>query len=89
MRAGRDILGDYGPGAYKPQASRATTGGASVRQGNYSPPQGPTRLMSTNGPGLHGANAGNENKPTADDGAVGSPGNHGTNYGNCGTQGEY
>ena len=64
----RDILSEYGPDAYKPQASRATCGGVKMADKvdvrNYQPPQGPIGI---------GRN---------------SVGLGGTNYGNCGTQGE-
>lgn len=62
----RDILSEYGPDAYKPQAPRIASNKpcGDLNSLRYSPPQGPTSL---------GKN---------------SPGLGGTNYGNCGTQGE-
>ena len=88
----RDILSEYGPDYNAPQKPVASDGGrvGSVKNDHdYCPPVGPTRLTDVNGPGLHGGNAGNANKPTANDGVGGRPGNHGTNHGNCGSQGRY
>jgi len=50
----------------------------------YSPPQGPTNQMHE-GPGLGGQNCGNTQKPMASQ-TSGSPGLHGRNKGNDGSQ---
>jgi len=62
----RDILGEYGKDASKPQAARATCGGVIEPKpiSNYKPPVGPTNINDGRSAGLHG-----------------------TNHGNCGTQG--
>ncbi len=88
MEKGRDILSQFGSDTPHQQAERASSGG--VMPGKtipYSPPLGPTRIMATNGPGLHGSNAGNLNRPIGNDG--GSAGGHGTNHGNKGSQGRH
>ena len=84
----RDILSEYGPDSNPPQRPSATNGGRMpVRDVmNYSPPQGPKNINDPKGPGLHGHNCGITNRPTGSDGAAGSPGLHGTNRGNKGTQ---
>lgn len=53
----KPIIG--GPDTPKPQAPRATSGGAKeAKPLPYSPPKGPTSQMKQ-GPGLHGQNLGN------------------------------
>ena len=83
----RDILSEYGRDSGAPQRPSASHGGCmpvkDVR--NYSPPQGP-KGMSHVGPGLGGHNCGTTNKPTGCDGGSGSPGLHGQNKGNEGSQ---
>lgn len=87
----RDILGEYGRDAHKPQAARATNGGQ-VPCGdvmNYKPPQGPTNIMDAKSPGLHGANLGNcgtQGSASRVQHPGGSPGLHGENAGVNGTQ---
>src|SRR5213079_3412727 len=86
----RDILSEFGPeshraGTNSPQASPARDGGVDldgVVNRRYDPPQGPTRLMGTNGPGLHGVYIGQGQRFSDNDGGCGSPGNHGNNHGN-------
>lgn len=52
----------------------------------YCPPQGPTSL-GNKGPGLGGSNHGHGQRSSQDKGEFsGSPGNHGTNHGNKGSQ---
>lgn len=65
----RDILGEYGEEISKPQRPRATSGGVGATRDvrNYSPPKGPTNINDPKGPGLHGHNCGNTNKPTGSD----------------------
>jgi hypothetical protein len=74
----RDILGEYGPEANKPQAARATSGGEKTARDvmGYRPPQGPIGIGDS-GPGLHGDNHGNASCPVAGRGS-GSAGLHGT-----------
>lgn len=51
-----DILSEFGPDSFQPQAARATTGGVKeAKPLRYSPPVGPTS-QSQQGPGLHGDN---------------------------------
>lgn len=89
MQKGRDILSQYGLDHQSPQKEKASCGGVTQSHTlKYNPPVGPTRIMATNGPGLHGANAGNANAPTNQDGdqhVLSS----GVNHGNCGSQGRY
>jgi len=81
----RDILGEYGPERSTGPSSRP--GGIMKARDvmNYKPPQGPTNINDPKGPGLHGHNCGNTNRPTSPD-TSGSVGLHGTNKGNEGTQ---
>ena len=83
----RDILSEYGPESPLNQRPRARSGGImpvrDVR--NYCPPQGPTNINDPRGPGLHGQNCGNTNRPVCSS-EGGSPGLHGDNSGNRGTQ---
>ena len=83
----RDILSEYGNDSGAGDKPRATNGGVMpVRDVmGYSPPKGPTNIMDSQSPGLHGDNCGNcgtqgytheERKQTS-----GSPGLHGTNRG--------
>jgi hypothetical protein len=52
----RDILGEFGPEADKPQVARATGGGCmDVKNLPYDPPVGPT-TFSHSGPGLANRN---------------------------------
>lgn len=83
----RDILGEYGPESRTPQRARATTGGIMSTRDvhNYCPPQGPTNITDPKGPGLHGQNCGNTNRPVCSS-EGGSPGLHGDNRGNKGSQ---
>lgn len=76
MKAGRDILGDYGPNSPNPQRAPATTGGVKQARDvmNYCPPQGPKNIGDPKGPGLHGHNCGNTNRPMAAGGQSGRPG---------------
>jgi len=71
----RDILGEYGPDAHKPQEPRARSGGEKSARDvhNYQPPQGPTNIHES-GPGLHGDNHGNAHCPVAGRGEGGHPG---------------
>jgi hypothetical protein len=54
----------------------------------YQPPYGPKGINDAQGPGIHGRNSGNANRPTAtsDGGKVGLGG---VNRGNSGSQGRY
>jgi hypothetical protein len=83
----KDILSEYGPDSPADQKPRASNGGVmpvrDVR--NYSPPQGPSGIMHE-GIGLGGSNTGHGQRHSSGDRA-GSPGLHGTNHGNCGSQG--
>ena len=85
----REILGGFGPDANKPQAARATKGGImSARDvNNYSPPQGPSNIMESQSPGLHGSNSGNTRQPTAKS-SSGGPGLGGETH-HCGSQGRH
>lgn len=81
----RDILGSYGPDAAKKQVGAADCGGVlpgDVRDVmNYSPPTGPTNILDSQGPGLHGKNHGcGQVMRSASRG--GQPGLGGNNYGN-------
>jgi hypothetical protein len=74
----RDILGEYGPEADKPQEPRATCGGITeAKKLPYSPPVGPIGL-GNNSPGLGGANCGNAGSQGKSslygDGGAGAPG---------------
>lgn len=88
---GRDILSEYGRGSSQPQRAPASSGGVTSAGdvNNYQPPQGPKGIMSPQGPGLHGTNAGNTNGPDRGGSHSGSPGLGGTNHGCCGSQGKY
>ena len=79
----RDILSGYGPESPMNQKARATNGGIMPERDvrNYRPPQGPTNINDPKGPGLHGYNCGNANRPVGSDGAGGSPGLGGANRG--------
>jgi len=56
---------------------------------NYKPPTGPIH-QGGEGPGLRGgANVGHDQQAHGHGGAIGSPGNHGVNHGNCGSQGRH
>ena len=86
----RDILGEYGPEAHKPQAGRATSGGVEQAKDvmHYRPAEGPL-YQHFEHPGLGGGtNCGSGQKPVSYE-TSGSPGNHGTNHGNKGSQGEH
>lgn len=71
----RDILGEYGKDSSQPQAARATTGGIKEAKpiSNYCPPQGPSNISDSKGPGLHGDSHGMARSPSASRGS-GSPG---------------
>ena len=92
----RDILSEYGPDhsapAHSPGHSGLTTDGGKpycCAIHNYSPPTGPIHQGGER-PGLPGGvNVGSDQMATTHGGAVGSPGNHGTNHGNKGSQGSY
>lgn len=92
----RDILREYGPEhhapAHSPGSSGVTTDGGKPYNNPsmcYCPPVGPIN-QNFEGPGLRGgANDGNHNMPTTHDSVGGSPGNHGLNHGNKGSQGSY
>ena len=57
----RDILSEYGKDSGAGNKPSATNGGVlsprDVR--NYSPPKGPSNIMESQTPGLHGSNHGN------------------------------
>lgn len=77
MKAGRDILSEYGNDISHPQAPRATKGGEeSAKPTSYSPPVGPIN-QHHQGPGLHAHNHGNAHCPVANRGS-GGPGSGGT-----------
>lgn len=81
----RDILSEYGPDKSMHRAARATSGGVTqAKPLPYCPPCGPIGTGHS-GPGLGGTNFGNAQKhyPSRDSG---SPGVHGTNRGNKGSQ---
>lgn len=79
MKAGRDILSEYGKDISHPQAPRATSGGCTeAKPLNYHAPTGPT-AHDRRGPGLGGSNHGNARCPTADRGS-GSVGLGGSNH---------
>lgn len=91
----RDILNEFGPdhhaATHSPGSSGLTTDGGKpyCKPGDYSPPAGPIH-QGGEGPGLRGGvNAGHDQKLTATGGAVGSPGLHGINHGNKGSQGSH
>ena len=79
MKAGRDILSEYGKDISHPQAPRATSGGCTSARDvmNYKPPVGPTNIHDAKSPGIHGANHGMAQRPVAS-GTSGHPGNSGT-----------
>jgi len=80
MKAGRDILGGFGPDKTMHQAARASKGGVmpgDKKDLSYSPPQGPKGIMQS-GPGLHGSNSGNTHQPNAKS-SSGGPGIGGEN----------
>ena len=91
----RDILSEYGADhhspSHSPGSSGLTTDGGKpyTKPGSYSPPTGPIN-QGFEGPGLRGGvNTGSSNVTTAHDSLGGSPGNHGTNHGNKGSQGRH
>jgi len=86
----RDILSEYGPDKEMHTASRASSGGVTSARDvmNYRAPQGPTNIMESQTPGLHGSNSGNARQPTGKS-SSGSPGIGGTNHGCCGSQGKH
>jgi hypothetical protein len=91
----KDILSEYGPDyhvpAHSPGSSGLTTDGGKpyCKPIDYHSPEGPIH-QTHEGPGLRGgANTGHDQVTTTNGGAVGSPGNHGTNHGNCGSQGSH
>jgi hypothetical protein len=91
----RDILSEYGPNYHRSNvgvgSSGLTTDGGKpyCHPEKYSPPQGP-KHQSGEGPGLRGGvNTGHDQMPTNHDHSGGSPGNHGTNHGNVGSQGRH
>jgi hypothetical protein len=86
----RDILSEYGSDKPMKQAARATKGGVTSARDvrNYAAPQGPTNIMESQSPGLHGSNSGNTRQPTGKS-SSGSPGIGGTNHGCCGSQGRH
>lgn len=88
MRAGRDILSEYGRDSGGPQRPRATSGGVTMARDvmNYKPPCGPTNINDPKSPGLHGHNCGIANQPRVGVNNTGSPGLHGNNRGNSGSQ---
>lgn len=54
----KPIIGE--PDTAKPQAPRASSGGAQTpKPTSYSPPKGPTNIGDPKSPGLHGTNHGN------------------------------
>jgi len=82
----RDILSEYGPSAHKPQAARASGGGAQTARDvhNYSPPKGPSNIGDSKSPGLHGTNhgvCGTQGTHGTKGSESGSPGLHGSNHG--------
>lgn len=85
----RPILSEFGPDSYKPQAEPASCGGVLKARDvmNYQPPTGPINQKRP-GPGLKGGTYLGEGPRFMDhDPVTGSPGIHGTNYGNAGSQG--
>ena len=65
MKAGRDILSEYGKDIPHPQAPRATSGGCTeAKPLNYHMPVGPTNQHNV-GPGIHGDNHGMAQCPVA------------------------
>lgn len=81
----KDILGMYGPDSPSNQQPRATNGGIMpVKPVPYSTPQGPMGIMDK-GIGI-GTTMGTHNG-FGGTSESGSPGNKGTNHGNCGSQG--
>jgi len=65
----RPILSGFGPDSSQPQAPTADCGG--ILPGytsdvmGYQPPYGPKGINDAQGPGIHGRNSGNANRPTA------------------------
>jgi hypothetical protein len=88
---GKDILNEFGPNSYQPQAGSASSGGRQTPKDvmNYSPPQGPKGIMQPQTPGLHGTNSGVTNQPTSLQRPANSSGIGGINHGCCGSQGKY
>lgn len=91
----RDILSEYGPDHHSPTHSPGssgvtTDGGKPYRKSlPYSHPAGPIH-QGGEGPGLRGGiNTGHDQMTTAHDDCCGSPGNHGVNHGNKGSQGRH
>src|SRR6516225_9393923 len=72
------------------ESGAATSGGVTSARDvhNYSAPQGPTNIMESQSPGLHGSNSGNTRQPTGKS-SSGGPGIGGTNHGCCGSQGRH
>ena len=89
MKPGRDILSEYGSDISHPQAPPATSGGeTTAKLERYEHPSGPL-AMHYEHPGLGGGtNCGSGQQPMSHE-TSGSPGNHGINYGNKGSQGEH
>ena len=86
----KDILGEYGPDAHKPQAGRASTGGVKSAHDvhAYKPPMGPTNINDKQSPGLHGNNYGHTNGPDHSSKEAGRTGLHGEVH-HCGSQGRH
>lgn len=61
MKAGRDILSEFGRDSGAGNKPSATSGGVTSAKeiANYSPPKGPSGINDPKGPGLHGTNHGN------------------------------
>ena len=86
----RDILSEYGPDSPANQKPRASSGGVTeAKPLPYSPPQGPTTFSHV-GPGLAGhtnyGNCGTQGHYDVHCKTSGSPGLHGDNKGNKGSQ---
>ena len=86
----RPILSEYGPDIKgRPSPGRATSGGVTSARDvmDYQAPKGPTNIMESQSPGLHGSNSGNANRPTGKS-SSGSPGLGGDTH-HCGSQGRH